>query len=194
MEDLQAVLDIISTAVTTLAVVVGALWAYFKFVRGRTFRPRLEVGLRGQWRVIEGQPWLQAQVSVKNIGASVVSLLQAGTGLRISAISESQEPAPADASWSSLRVFSILEDHEWIEPGETVSDALLLNLGTGGPILTRFDARLVWNWRRGKGNIVVQARRLVAVDSLLDDEEGSSADCKCSQSEVTGALRRAAGR
>jgi hypothetical protein len=170
MEDVQAVFDIVSTAITTLAVIVGALWAYFKFVKGRTFRPRLEVGLRGQWRIIDGQQWLQAQVSVKNIGASVVRLLQPGTGLRISALSEEQETAPADASWESLRVFSILEDHEWIEPGETVADDLLLHVGPNIPVPTRFDARLVWNWHRGKGNIVVKARRVVPVDSRLDGD------------------------
>jgi hypothetical protein len=40
-----------------------------------------------------------------------------------------QPVAPASAVWKHVKVFEILGEHEWIEPEETVSDDLLLNLG-----------------------------------------------------------------
>jgi hypothetical protein len=73
---------------------------------------------------------------------------------------------------TGLRVFEVLVDHAWIEPGETVSDDLLLDLGASGPVPTLFEARLVWRWRKG-GNIVVFARKFIPADSTIDGQEES---------------------
>jgi len=70
LDDLKTIVEIAGTTVTAVAVIVGGLWAYFKFVRGRTFRPRLELGMSGQWRMIKDEPFLHARVTVKNIGAA----------------------------------------------------------------------------------------------------------------------------
>jgi hypothetical protein len=69
LDNVKTVVDIIGTGVTAAAVIIGGIWAYFKFVKGRTFRPRLEVGLAGQWRLFNGKDLLHARVTLKNIGA-----------------------------------------------------------------------------------------------------------------------------
>jgi hypothetical protein len=172
LDNVKSVVDIIGTSVTAVALIIGGIWAYFKFVKGRTYRPRLEVELSGQWRLIDGKHLLQAHISVKNIGASVVTLLQNGTGLRVSVLARHQPTAPAQVAWESLRVFEVLVDHAWIEPGETVSDDLLLDLGAASPLPTLFEARLVWRWRKG-GNIVVFARKIIPVESAIDQQAES---------------------
>lgn len=48
LTDTKTWVDIISTSVTTVAVLVGAVWAYFKFAKGRTFRPRVRIDLAAQ--------------------------------------------------------------------------------------------------------------------------------------------------
>jgi len=65
LDDIKTIVEIIGTAVTAAAVVIGGSWAYFKFVKGRTYRPRLEVGLSGQWRPVDERHLLQARISVK---------------------------------------------------------------------------------------------------------------------------------
>jgi hypothetical protein len=175
LDNMKAIVDIIGTAVTAAAVVIGGIWAYFRFVKGRTYRPRLEPGLSGEWRLIDGKCLLQARVTVKNIGASKVTLLQKGTGLRVSVLAAGQPPIPAPAEWEILKVFEILREHEWIEPDETIYDDLLLNLGTFEPVLTLFEARLVSRWSRFGRNIEVFARRVIPVNSTIGEHQESIA-------------------
>jgi hypothetical protein len=157
----QTVTDIAGTLVTSLAIIVGGVWAYFKFVKGRTYRPRLEVDLAGEWHIVNGCQCLRARVAVKNIGASVVTLRQKGTGLRVSVPIDDRQGIPALVEWQSLRVFPIFEEHNWIEPGETIKDDLLLDLALTEPGLTLLEARLVWAWSKRQGNVAVFARRIL---------------------------------
>jgi hypothetical protein len=69
------------------------------------------------------------------------------------------------SSWDHQKVFVILQEHAWIEPGETVSDDLLLNLGTPDPVPTLFEARLVWG--RNRGNVVFFAREIIPADAVM---------------------------
>jgi hypothetical protein len=126
LDDAKTVADIVGTLITALAVIVGALWAYYRFVKGRTYRPRLEVSMGGEWFTVDGKRLLLARVRLKNIGASVVELLQKGTGLRVSTLGDSG--SPGTVSWIQGHVYTILDEHAWIEPGETVSDDVLLRL------------------------------------------------------------------
>jgi hypothetical protein len=167
-------LDNISTAVTitvntltAAAVVIGGVWAYFKYAKGRTFRPRLEVILLGQWQNFNGRHLLQARITVKNVGASKIALLQEGTGLKVSLFAKKQPVPPDLAKWDRPKVFSVLTEHAWIEPGETVSDDLLLDLATSDPVPTLLEGRLICCRRRG--NIEVFARKVIPADATIGD-------------------------
>jgi len=175
LDNFKTLVDIIGTAITGVAVIAGGIWAYFKFAKGRTFHPRLEVDLSGQWRKVghrrrvNRKQLLQARIRVKNIGASKVTLLQEGTGLRVSLLAANQSSPPAPAGWESQKVFVVLKEHAWIEPGETVSDDLLLNLGTSTAVPTLFEARLVW--RRRRRNIVVSACEIIPTDATISGDK-----------------------
>jgi hypothetical protein len=187
--------DMIGTSVTSAALIVGGIWAYFHFVKRRTYRPRLDVSLTGNWHTVEGSPLLLAHIGATNIGASAVRLRQRGTGLRISALAESRVEAPAPCDWQSLGVFEIFEEHEWIEPGETICDDLLLRLPFAAPMLCRFEVRLVWTWSKRRGNAVDFARRVIPVDTattrdrqaeaMAMDSEGQLREESASRSEGT---------
>jgi hypothetical protein len=166
LEDVKTIVEIAGTTVTALAVIAGGLWAYFKFVRGRTFRPRLELGMSGQWRMIKDEPLIHARLTVKNIGATNVSLLQKGTGLRISRLDPDQPGSAEPARWQRIRVFEIFREHAWIEPGETISDDLLIRLG-GGQQTLLFELRLIWRWKRRDGNITAFARQIIPPDAMI---------------------------
>lgn len=170
LDDLKTVVDIVGTVVTAAAVIIGAVWAYYRFVKDRTYRPRLEVTLAGQWLEVGAQSCLLARIHVKNIGASKVDLLQKGTGLRISTMGDVGPNGRVE--WTAGPVHPILENHKWIEPNETVSDDVLVTPSTdsGRPVL--FEARLVWKWSGGDRNIVVVARRVVPADSIITTTKG----------------------
>ena len=174
LDDLKTLSDIVQAGITAAAVVFGGLWAYFKFVRGRTYRPRLSVAIYGQWRRIAGKNLLHTRVTVQNIGASVVSLQQKGTGLRVSFLAPDQPDAPTAVTWEVERVFEILREHKWIEPGETVSDDQLLDLQVADPVVTLLEVRLGWSWSGHAKEIVVNARKVLPVESTIDGvSEGS---------------------
>jgi hypothetical protein len=44
----------IGSILTGLVIVVGAVWAYFKFVGGRTFKRRFSLDILAQWRRLSG--------------------------------------------------------------------------------------------------------------------------------------------
>jgi len=191
--------EALSNVVTAAAIVIGGGWAYFKYFRHRTFRPRLSVDLLGEWRQAEGTDLLHIRVRVTNIGASKVALNQYGSGLNVgfaTAIADHDqvvwelvpftvETAPVDPdlrSWTDIKTGSqkttvprdyvVLDEHGWIEPGETVSDDLLLNLGRE-PEICVLEVKLLWalsNRRHGdfsKRDIEVFARRILPVDAKL---------------------------
>ncbi|MHA7663703.1 hypothetical protein [Mycolicibacterium sp. HS_4_1] len=176
----------IQSLVTAAGVAVGGSWAYFKFVRGRTYRPRLSVELACQWRAVDETDLLHVRVRVTNIGASMITLNQHGTGLQVAFHGDSVHN---EVKWNYVqlsidnegtpdnvdRAFEILREHAWIEPGETVSDDLLLDLGRP-PNICRLEVRLLWslkddhNGKFSDEDVEVFARRIVAPEELLIDK------------------------
>jgi hypothetical protein len=189
IDDFKNITAGVSSAVTALAVGVGGGWAYFKFFKGRTFRPRLGVRLGGHWQTINGSDVLHARVQVTNIGAAKVCLKQYGSGLEVSFPAAKQEER--EVNWESVRriategdgavaVFEVLTEHAWIEPGETVSDDLMLNLSRG-PEIVRLELRLIWNTTgdtsesHPNGDVEVFARQILPPDAQMIDSVASVA-------------------
>lgn len=152
--------EIVTGVVTALALIVGGIWAYYKFIKGRIYRPRLEITIDPEWRTLEEGRVLEVTVAVKNIGSSFVRLLHKGTGLETYPMSTPQPPPPRlSTSWDDGPVLPLLTDHMWIEPGETISDDLMLrNVESSHPL--RLDVRLLCRRRRPFRNIEVTARRI----------------------------------
>ena len=161
--------DVIGTIITALAIIVGGTWAYFKFAKGRTFRPRIEIDMSGQWREVEGKKWLQARIRVKNIGASKIALEQKGTGLRVRVLAADQPPPPDAAVWITRKTCKIFVKHSWIEPGETISDDILLNLGVA-PTPVLFEGRIIMP-RKIARNISVNASQVIPADAAISDSK-----------------------
>ena len=165
MSTAKDVAEVIGNLITALAVVVGAAWAYFKFVRARTLRPRLAVDLQGEWLRSGTRDFVRARVTVTNIGGTDVHLQQEGTGLRVSGPTAGGAAGSMLVPWEKLGTFTILKEHQWIEPGETVSDEMLLNQGRKRILL--FEARLVWRFGVRRRNVVVFARQVIPADGRV---------------------------
>jgi hypothetical protein len=104
LEDAKTIVDIIGTLITASVVIVGGLWTYFRFVKGRTFRPRLEVGLLGQWRSVDDKKTLHAGTAMKNIGGLAQAEPACGSALyRATCCGQL-----ARATWEADKVYRVL--------------------------------------------------------------------------------------
>jgi hypothetical protein len=159
LSDLKTTAEVLSSAVTTTAVIVAGVWTYFKFIKGRGFRPHVDMAMSALW-VSDGETFdLVVTLRLKNIGSSKVELIQKGTGIQISRMADKQSPAPTEAHWDSVGgVFEVFVKHEWIEPSEAIEDELLVRMPCEPQVL-QLESRVVLAWKRE--NISVHSRRVV---------------------------------
>lgn len=149
--DFGTILDSFRKVIETIALIVGGLWAYYKFFKGRTFKPRLELTLSGSARPGQNLTHVIACIQIKNVGLTKLKLSQVGSGLRILSYTSSKtKPAPTAVEWEHLMTLSVFEKHNWIEPGETVIDQTLVEIAGTETIALRLELRIVssrieWN-------------------------------------------------
>jgi hypothetical protein len=123
-------LDIIDKLVKIAAVIVGAIWAYLNYVRGRTFKKRLELKICGKTVCRSATLLLSGSAELKNVGLSKVAIEQRGTAILIYDLKAATLPEkePINAVEERTLVLSVFENHGWIEPGETIQQSFLLQL------------------------------------------------------------------
>lgn len=147
--DLSKIIEDWKNLATALGIFVGGLWAYIKYFRGRTFKPRLELQVSGQL-INEGQVnCILATMHIKNIGLSQVKLEKKYSHVEISLY----QPEAYDfmykktenvekirlAIWNEFANFYVFQPHGWIEPGETITDHILVTLPPSNLIASKLD-------------------------------------------------------
>ena len=116
--------DIAAHIGTLIGLGAAGVWGYFNFVKSRTYYPRMELSASGEIRSKGMKQYLVPRVTLKNIGKSKVQLDQSGTGYRVW-FACSDASGSGELTWSGGKpVYSIFEDHLWIEPGESIFDEL----------------------------------------------------------------------
>lgn len=83
MSDAQMIADFVQTVVTSSAIILGAVWAYNKFIKGRTFKPNLESTIAGEATRRGGFIHLVYTATAKNVGASKVDIQHRHTVFRV---------------------------------------------------------------------------------------------------------------
>jgi hypothetical protein len=84
LESTSKITGIIESVLKDVALIVGGLFAYWKFFMGRTFQPRLEPSVSASARVEENQTSLSVVCKLKNVGLSRVDLDREASVLRVS--------------------------------------------------------------------------------------------------------------
>lgn len=129
--DWNKTIDSSQKVITALAVIIGGIWAWLKFFRGRTFRSRIELAVSAKIIMSGNNKFLKATMKMKNVGLSQVVLKTEAVYLDVFLI-DVATVRPADrvysARWGEPVTFGVFEDHGWIEPGEEISDELLFQL------------------------------------------------------------------
>jgi hypothetical protein len=145
--------DIVAHIGTVIGLLAAGVWAYFNFIKSRMYYPRLELAISGEIVSAPERQFVIPRVTLKNIGLSKVQLIQRGTGYRIWTIVEGGVEL-RELQWTDgHRVYEILQEHKWIEPGESVFDETRIFSLPPDCIAVKIQARLVAQvWRLFKKN------------------------------------------
>jgi hypothetical protein len=159
-------LDAADKVVKIGAIIVGGVWAYYKFIKGRFYRPRLEASVSGEPFRIDNRDYVSVSISLRNVGTSKVEIRQEGTALRVfcSPVNSTYEEAGGafkggEVVWNRITSLSIFENHGWIESSELIHDKLLVSLPPA-QLAVRLDVRIV-----GQG-LEWEAKAIVKVDTV----------------------------
>lgn len=129
----QQLADTAQKIAATAAILGTAGWAYFKFVRGRTFRRRLELTISGEVRRRPGIVYLLTNSTVKNIGLSKFEIDHEKSGLRVMThVSEDAVAAARLVEWRPLSTWSVFEEQRLLEPSEPAAEELLIEIPDEG--------------------------------------------------------------
>jgi hypothetical protein len=123
-------LNEIEKVLRILAIVMAGIWAYYRYFRGRTFRPRVELTVSGLVVQKDGKEYMVATVGLQNLGLSRVGIDQIGTALFVSTSNADSSPF-FDVEWSRPSGFQVFTTHTGIEPNEPIVNKLLYRLPTG---------------------------------------------------------------
>lgn len=104
------------------AVFVGGAWVWMNYWRGRTFKSRLELEVSASIKRLEDKLQIAGKVVAKNIGLSKIELEKYGSGIVYSLYTEDGTSSKGVVATELDVVTEVFKDHQWIEPGETVSD------------------------------------------------------------------------
>jgi len=158
IENLDTAASALESLATAIAIVVGAIWAYFKFIKDRVYRPRLDISIEPRVFIIENRENLLCHLVVKNIGTSKVALVQEGTCLILTRGDSGGEPYRMP-TWAESSVYEVFPDHDWIESGETIHHDLSVALPPQRRDVLMLKLRLICKQRRG--NIETTSRAIL---------------------------------
>ena len=164
------------------ALALGALWTYWNYRKSRTYAQKLELELTGEVFFKDGV-YVNIATSLINRGASIFfSVQQKGTSCTLSAIHK-------DLSVTPIRIFPIFVQHNQMEPGEQIHDALFwrIDLSPKDLVWIKIDLRIVsdkveWNSvaliRVGEGNPVQLTNPLGRGDRRCNSESEHLIPCQ----------------
>lgn len=166
--DIHKIFESADHLLAACGIAVAGVWAYYNFVRSRTYRPRSELSVSGR---IFGSPmcsYLVPKVTLKNTGMSRLKLKQIGSGIRVSHCAQQPEIPLHPIAWSEAGpVYSMFEHHFWIEPGETIADEQHVIPLPSSYIAVKVELRLCIQTRRfPKRNIEINANAVIYPDSI----------------------------
>jgi hypothetical protein len=138
--DVKTATEVVSNVVTSGAVVIGGIWAYFKFIRGRVFARRAELDVSPALERTAGSLYLLIKVTLTNTGLSRLPLNENLKVVRLSGITGQADSHPSAAEWERILSLPILKDHAWLEAQETVTDTVVYSLGRSDGMNARHTA------------------------------------------------------
>jgi hypothetical protein len=127
-----------TSVVQAVAIVFAGVFAYYKFLRGRTFAYRAEPTASAELVQVGGGDALRVRAILRNTGPSKIPMRL--KRLRVFALDPS---TPAEVVWERVTTVDVFAEHHWVESQETIADEVLVSLqpmaGAGAPQAYRIE-------------------------------------------------------
>lgn len=163
----------IEAILTALAILAGAIWAYFRYVKDRVPSPKFEMLIDAgtvNTSDNESNKLLVCRVSLKNIGSGQINLIKEHSHLRLRGPPERRGPL-REVRWPDKGVaYRVLREHSWVEPGETLRHDLIVELPAYPPKFLLLDFQVKTSTRRflKVRRISVYTRKVISTDTVWD--------------------------
>ena len=144
--------DTLAKVVQILAIMVGGWWTYFKFMKGRAYQESLIPIVSGKLLTIDSKTYLVANISVENVGQSVIEFAPDASALRIFEYTSSTSSEIIAVKDNQLAQFVAL-DKLSIEPVEIIQRTVFMSvpvevrLGLRLELLITSNHRKKYSWR-----------------------------------------------
>ncbi len=139
MEEFELISKIIQSALTSIAIVISGIWAYFKFLRGRMYKPRIEVSVECKRHFSQDKMHLHIITTLVNKGLSKVDIDIDSSAMRLSELANNNSTKEflqaTPVKWSLIGTYTIFEQHGWIEPDEKIQDHMMIECKATNPII-----------------------------------------------------------
>ena len=148
------------------AIVIGALWAYYKFFKGRIFHKRAEPTVEASLLSTGSSHAIRARVTLQNTGSADIPL-------RVTLISVANYVAGdvdehGRPQWPEVARAHAFRDHESVESQETIIDDLLIPLRkehAGRDVVAYRVSCQVYERRKEGGGICWTTRAIVPANA-----------------------------
>ena len=135
----------IQNVVQMLALCAGGCWAYFKFIKARTFKQSLTPAVTGRFVMVDGVVYLIATIQIKNVGSSRIDFDREASGLILYEYSTRPEAtvhAVTDERVTSFPIFD-LKKERYAEPKEDIEVQRLISIPGPLKLAYRLEAEIL---------------------------------------------------
>lgn len=127
-------LDVADAILKFIALLVGAAWTWMNYLRGRTYKRKLELETTGKLFRRNGKLYLSIVCRLKNVGLAVYPIKQEGTACQIFAFMGLKPEL--------VRTYPVFMEHGWIEPGEQIDHPLMVRIAVDESRLVGLQVKL----------------------------------------------------
>lgn len=113
---LDFALDVADKVIKLIAVVLGGIWTYWNYRKGRVYEQKLELEIDGTVFTRDGL-YGDVRLTVKNIGNAQHSVEHEETFCEVSVIRK-------DLTEEAIQLFDVFTEDDSLEPGESMIDTL----------------------------------------------------------------------
>jgi hypothetical protein len=138
LKDIRDFVDIVFKSIAAIATIVGGAWAYYHFIKGRVFKPRLTLSTSARRLQTQGTEYVLSTIELSNVGLSRIEI--ASADIRVCSISGTAVDLP-QLIW--LKTVNVLLAHSSVEPGEILKEQNILALASDQNLPILLDFRVV---------------------------------------------------
>jgi hypothetical protein len=149
--------------VTALGIIIGGLFAYYKFFRQGEHDPRLQPNVTAKATIHDGVAYIVATVTAQNTGQVNIELNLDSCVLLIFTTS------PAATSWRERYPAQVFGKHKRVQPGETLEDQAWIEIPYEGELGVRLDLTVAGTVLTTTGTKEVTWDTVEIVSLLLSD-------------------------